>query len=364
MSRFIFAVVVCVFCPMLGRAQNDLRSSVSQLTSSFAKGYISPVASGMGTSMNTGWFHRTPPAKKLGFHFEMGVIAMGSTFGSKDRKFTANGDLRLDSLQAAKITGFVYTSNEFSHLTLSQKQEVQAALIDQIIGSAVRVRMSGPTAIGSKNDSLHIAYTGAVISYTDPVTNQTLDVDLAAQGEESVLPVRGLELPLVGWFAWQTTIGTLAGTYFTFRFFPPRNSGALGKLTYFGWGLQHNPAVWMERKWPVDLSILLFSQRLKQGRFFEMKTTAFGFTAGKQVGWQWLHVYPYAGVMVESSTINVQYDYTNSTGQLEKTGFDLKGDNRARITIGSSFRFLVANVNLDYSLAKYPSYSVGLTLAF
>lgn len=345
-------------------AQSDFQSSVSRLAADAARHYVAPAVSGFGTSMNSGWFHRAPEARKFAFHFELGITAMGAFFKPHSRKFSATGQLRLDSLQAAAITQFVYSSDDFSLLSTEQKHAVQAALIQQIIGSSVKVHLEGATVVGGKKDSIRVAYQGVALNYTDPLSGETHTIDVASEGGSFALPVAGLNLPAVGWYAYQLTLGTFYGTQLTFRFFPTRKAGALGTLKYSGIGIQHNPAIWTRKKLPVDVALAVTSQTMRIGRAFEMRAAGFGITASRQFGWRFLHVAPYAGLMAESSSMRLRYDFLKADGTTEKIDIKVRGDNPMRLTLGLSFRALIANLNIDYGVARYHAVSAGLTLAF
>lgn len=52
----------------------------------------------------------------------------------------------------------------------------------------------------------------------------------------------------------QFSFGTVFGTMASVRFLPNVKMGELGELSYFGFGLQHNPAVFLPIPLPVDLS--------------------------------------------------------------------------------------------------------------
>ena len=56
----------------------SLTNSLQQLSSDVAKSYISPLISGYGADMNSGWVQRVPLPVKVGFNFSAGVVFMGS----------------------------------------------------------------------------------------------------------------------------------------------------------------------------------------------------------------------------------------------------------------------------------------------
>ncbi len=42
--------------------------------------------------------------------------------------------------------------------------------------------------------------------------------------------------------------------------------------------------------------------------------------------------------------------------------FDLEGENKSRITLGLSVKLLIVNVNVDYNIGTYNSYSAGVMI--
>jgi hypothetical protein len=342
---------------------DNLREAVGNLAETVAKKYVAPVVSGFGASMNSGWFHSAPRPEKLGFHLEVGVVGMGSLFHKKHKTFSADGSLQLNRGQAEVLTSIIFDRAEFAGLSSDELAVIQESMIQQILAQSARVHVSGATAVGSRGDSIRIVYQGATLSYTDPRDGEEYAFDLAGAGSQVALPVYGLELPLVGWAAYQISIGTIYGTHFTFRFLPTSKSqDEIGSFRYSGFGIQHNPMVWSKKPRKYNLAISLFTQRLEQGEFFESRASAIGLTASRRFGWRWLNVHPYAGLMYERSRMRFRYDLEKEDGSIEPIRFDVAGENSWRLTLGTSVRVLIGNLNVDYSLSKYSSLSAGLTV--
>jgi len=165
----------------------------------------------------------------------------------------------------------------------------------------------------------------------------------------------------------QLSIGTIFGTVATFRYLPTITlNDDLGEFSYFGFGLQHNPAAWLPLEMPVDVSAGLFTQNLKIGDMFKTSAVAFGINASKQFGYEALNVTPYAGFMIESSTMQVSYDFVVDTPtgpNPQKINFDIDGENVTRFTMGLSIRLLIINLNADYNIGQYNNFSLGINLA-
>ncbi|MFZ0390980.1 MAG: DUF6588 family protein, partial [Calditrichia bacterium] len=237
-------------------------------------------------------------------------------------------------------------------------------LVEQLTSQYSEVTISGATVIGSLEDYIKVRFPGG----TYLVNGQQIEV-----AESTVeLPVAGFKdlsnLTLLPLASPQFSLGTVMGTRTVFRFLPSMEVNKdLGKFSYFGFGIQHNPAVWLNQPLPVDLAVGFFTQTLKVGDLFKTKTTAFGINASKQFGSNFLNVTPYAGILRENAKMEVGYDYlveTPAGTAQERIEFQLEGENRTRLTMGLSFRLLILNINADYNLGKYKSVSTGLNISF
>ena len=294
---------------------------------------------------------------------------MGTLFSDANKSFSTSGIFQFDSSQAAFLTENI-TDPNYASLPPALKAQARQQIIDQIRGKDFNVGITGPTIIGSGEDSMKVGYQGGQFVITDPLGNsQTIQVP----ADQLVLPVTGLlgdkkilGKNLVPLAAPQLTIGTVFGTQFTFRYLPQiKISDEIGKARYFGWGIQHNPAIWLPVPLPLDVSASLFHQNLKVGSIFEASATAFGVNASKQFGLDILNVTPYAGFMFESSSMTFTYDYTldTPTGEIpQRITFDLKGENKTRLTFGLSIKLAVININADYNIGQFNSYSAGVMI--
>jgi hypothetical protein len=347
----------------------DLQRTLELLSSDAAKKYVAPVVTGFGSDLNAGWFHRAPRAVTFGFDFELGVVAMGTLFADENKRFSATGIFQFDSSQAAYLTENI-NDPTYNNLLPAQREQVRQQILNQIRGKDFTVGMSGPTIIGSGTDSLKVEFRGGQFTYTDPFGGRHT---LAVPSDSLVLPVTGLlgdkkilGKNLVPLAAPQLTIGTIFGTQFTFRYLPQyKISDEIGKTKYFGWGIQHNPAVWFPGEMPFDISVSFFHQSIKAGSIFKASATAFGVNASTQVGWDILNITPYVGYMLEKSSMTFTYDFVldTPTGQVpQRIVFDLVGENKSRLTLGLSIRLLIVNVNADYNIGKFKSYSAGVMI--
>ena len=349
--QLLVSIIACFSLPVSLFAQGEsLEETLQQLSADAAQQYVSPISSAFGANLNSGWFHKVPPAVKMGVNLEIGLVAMGAFFPDESKFFSVDGKFR-------------FSENEARQLVSGQgyPQQVEDELVAQITDQYFSVGISGATVIGAEDDHIMVEFPGQTFTVNGASYNvPTQSVDLGFGGFQDLADLNFLPLA-----APQVSIGTVYGTQATFRYLPSLTLNSdLGKLKYFGFGIQHNPAVWFNTPIPVDIAASFFTQSLKVGDLFDAKATAFGVNVGKRLGSGILNISPYAGFMFESATMEVTYTYIVDTpaGQYtEKINFELEGENKSRFILGVSIRLLALNLNADYNFSKYDSFSAGLT---
>ena len=335
----------------------DLKEFIEGLSMDAASKYVAPIVSAFGMNLNGGWFHKAPSSKMFGLDIEVGLVGM-ATFYPKDQQylsFETTGEFRFNSEQAGELVA-----------ELIMPQNVKDALIKEITGTEFTVGISGATVIGAVDDYIEISFSGADVTFIDPTTGEE---DTKTVGAHVItLPIGGFEaisdlsfLPLA---APQLSLGTVFGTRVTFRYLPSITiDEELGKFKYFGFGIQHNPGVLLPTPLPFDVGVGYFTQTLEIGTLFKAKTTAFGLNASKRLGVGPISITPYAGFMLEKSNIDITYDFVLDEGTIDEQvipiAFKLEGENRSRIVLGLSLRLLIFNINADYNIGKYKSFTVG-----
>ena len=340
-----------------------LEETMQKLSEGAAKQYVAPIVSGIGSNLNAGWYHKAPPAKKFRFSIEGGAVVSGTFLGTGATTIDLKSNFRFDSSQADTLiahSGVTFNMNN------PPEKAAHDSLVNAIISKDIPVQIKGPTVIGSGDSSVKAVFSGQKFTYnagvggsrTDSIPADTVDLKVKGLlGDFTSFP-----LPLV---APQVTLGTIYGTNFTFRWLPTMPLGDVGDFSFFGFGIQHNPAVWLGTSLPVDLCVGYFHQDLTFGSLFDASTNAIGLDVSKQLGWRLLNITPYGGFQWESSTMSFHYDqkiHDEATGSttILPIKFDLEGENSTRLTVGVSIHVLILNLNADYNLAKYNSASVGI----
>ncbi len=353
MSNSKLAVLLALACAAAPAASDDLETTLGKLSRDAGSAYVGPVVSAFGAGLNGGWFHESPRPKGFGFDIEIGVVYMGALFGDAHGSFAVSGTFRFNRDQADRLISSVPQSDTLSP---AHRQE----LIDSLIARDFILDISGPTVVGSESDSVKLAIIAGMLSgYPIPPQSFALPVVGLLEGQ-SMLPVA----------APQVTVGTVLGTMATVRYYPGQTIKSVGKVKYFGLGVQHNPMFWIPplRKFPFNLSLYATTQTLSAGTLIKCRTSSAGLQASKRLGFYLLNLTPYLGVGYEKSTIDIAYQYAIDRPGLPATTqdirFTLDGENTTRVTAGLNVKVLIVNINADYNFGKYDSFTAGAMVKF
>jgi hypothetical protein len=350
----ILSIAVLIGMTLTLQAQ-DLQSTLSTLSSSSAQAYVNPVVSAFGSNLNSGWVSQFPSSALLALHLDVKVIAAASFFSDNQKNFSTDGTFYFTNSQIDQILQHSgYTPNQIFYNDLKK----------QIQSTQFSVNFSGPTIIGSKNDSLHVQFPGKTVQsngqqYTiAPYKVAIKEVNGYLDG------LKGLPMP-----AAQLTVGTVYGTNVSFRYFPEIDIKNLGKFSLWGFGIIHNPGTWFPNPLPVDLGIGYFYQKLKVGDIFESNASQLGIYVSKTFGFG-ISFTPYFGLITETSKSTVTYHY-QSNQTINGTpvppvdvSFDLTGDNSGGAVLGFNIHLGLININADYKAAKTSTASAGVSFGF
>ncbi len=358
MKKIILLLLTLMFVFPV-KAQDDLEATLSALSADAARAYVGPIVSGFGANLNSGWIHRAVPNKLFGVDFEFGVVAMGTLFGDDAKTFSSTGIFKFSRPQAEQLTSGI--SNTFGQ---------RDSVIKFIVNEEFTVGITGPTIIGAKDKNVVVSFEGKTYTVNTIGGPQSVTVQpdtIQLSGVQGYLEDLSL-LPLA---APQLTIGTVYGTALSVRYLPDVEISAdLGKFKYFGFGIQHNPSMWIPIPLPIDISVGYFTQTMEVGKIFKSNASTMGLYVSKQFGPSMLSITPYAGFMLESSDITITYDFkledtpTAGTTTVLPIEFELEGKNSSRFLVGASIGLGVFKINVDYSLSEYNSVSAGLAFGF
>ena len=363
--------VVLIAGSEIARAQ-DLQNVLNQLAGPAVEGYINPVAQSLNTNFNGGLFHKAPQTKLFGIDLEIGLAVMGTPFADDDKTFSNAGQFTFNKTQADKLVSQINPGT--GNATLDA--QIRAAVSTELQKKITNIKISGPTAIGNvykANDpTSEVLLEVTTPSVTVNVGGQSRTVAVA--GQKVSTGFGGIEviqkLKMLPFAAPQLTLGTLLGTQVTVRYMPKYKIDELGgDLSWTGFGVQHNLGYFLPIP-IVDVAASFYTQTLKIDPLFEMKGTAYGLNVSKQFGFGFLNATPYAGFMLENSKFTVHYTAPASAFDPAlgvappSVNIEIEGKNTSRAVIGLSLRLFVININADYNIGKYKSFTGGVFFAF
>lgn len=352
-SKLLLLLAFLIVSPFVINAQS-LEETIVKLSSTAAQKYIEPAMTGFGSNLNSGWVNQVPSAKMFGFDLSIKIVGMGTFLNDKAKTFSTGGSFRFTSSQADNI---------LNNSGISSSHPYYSAAKADLLSKNWNVNFAGPTIIGKKSENLKITFLGGKVLEGTP-QETTLN-----QYIETISGVNGIldELPILPTGAPQVTIGTIAGTSVSIRYLPSIDIDKMGKLTFSGFGILHNPAVWLSVPIPVDLGIGYFTQKLKIGDMIESTATQYGIFVSKTIG-SIIAIVPYAGFTIESSktTANYNFEYNTivngiSVNAKDKINFEIEGENSSSFMVGATIKLVIVNLNVDYKMAKYNTLSAGVS---
>lgn len=358
MVKKYLSLVVVIFLFSLGVKAQSLNERLQKLSGDVSKAYMSPAFNPFGANLNGGWFSAPPEPVKSKFNIEFGIVGMASQLSSDDSWFSLNTDFKFDKTQAQTLTKSVDAA-------------VRDQVIQQILNRSFNVTISGPTITGSSINKISVLYApkeGESFKVSDPNIPFPVYVDLPSQSIDLGVSgaISGIKyLPAA---APQLKVGTFYGTQAIIRFIPStRITEQVGNLSFFGFGLQHNPNVWFNYEMPVDVSAGFLVQNISVGSIIDVNTLSYGVNVAKTFSFGWFGVTPIAGFLLESSNIKITYSQTINTDAGQENvnvNFDLDGINKSRFLTGFKIHLAVIDITGEYNFGKINSFTGGISFGF
>jgi len=347
--RYVIKIFASLALAASMAAAQSMESAIAKMGKAGAEAYMAPILSGIGSNLNAGWYHKTPPAVKHQFHVNAGIVSMGTVLNG-DKTMDVSGSMRLDT-SISRI--LVNKPSIDSTVRDSLKRRLSQREFD--------VKFKGPTIIGSEAEEVQIIFEGRYVQ--TGLSGTPNDSVFVPSDTVAIANLMGLldGLSSLSLFMPQITVGTLYGTNVTLRWLPVYETlEEIGAINVFGFGFQHNPTVWLKKPLPVDISLGYFHQSL-EGEFFKASASAFGLHVSKLFDWRVFSLSPYAGVQLETSSFDVEYDLI-AYDEVQRVKSSLDGANTYRATAGISARLLAINVAGDVNYSQNPSYSLTVMI--
>ena len=219
MKRVILALLVVIL--MTSSTYGQVEETLETYAKENAKGYLQPFVSGVGTSMNRGWY-QTADVPTFGLTVRVGFVSMLAPFTDSDRTFLATTQPPFEPTKT----------------------------------------VSAPTVVGSEQ--------------AKPVEGQA--------GTTFYFP-GGFDLEQTGFIVPQVTVGSFLGTAATVRFMKFQyNEAYIDELLVTGLGVRHNLDQYIPLL-PIDIAAGVFWQSLTiNDDLLTFNTLHYGVQASRQVG--------------------------------------------------------------------------------
>lgn len=362
-------IQICIVLAVLFSAINaesvDFQEEIRRLAEDNARGYIGPFATAFGTGMNSGFYHTAKPHKVLGFDINVRVALMQVAKEDLEYDFyfpkvpfplthPINNQvdtlvINLQDFYPDRKTSTVFGSNPANELT------PDITILDEVILQAME---------NAGWDSLAIELLLDSPIYDEFKNN-------IAKNIRTFTSVPGIGLDYFPFVMPQVSVGLPMKTEVMLRFMPEIELTDIGKVKFTGIGVKHSISQYIPiPMFPVDITAQFVWQKLEIGELIESTHIGYNLHASKRVGLPLLSITPYVGFGVESSDLKLAYTIENKLNpfgeevDLEGTEvkFDLKGDNKTRLTMGARLGFTLFTISAEYSVGAYNVLTVGAGL--
>jgi hypothetical protein len=330
----------------------DLQEQLSKLGHDAAVSYISPILSGWGNDLNSGIYYSADLHDVLGFDVGVKVASSHITDGDKTYMFSLPTTMKVD----AAIFNSAYNGQGYT-VTLTSTG------INPNYSSSPT---TANTAVGAK-DETNIATLGgtAVVRNASGTPVGTI----AVPAGKTILTLPGgfdpgkIGVPLA---MPQLNLGLPFGIEVMARYVPTIKAGDYGKFNYMGFGVRYDIDQWIPLC-PVDIAVHFMTQKLNfkstnDADIFSGKATAYGVEVSKKLFILTL----YGGFQLENSTLTLNdftgYDAATGTS-IPIQGFEVKGADKSRFTVGARLLLLFINVHAEYSFATTPVLAAGVGIS-
>ncbi len=304
-------VVVMVFNSSPVQAQLDALDNLFNANTAdveaLTKAYLDPFATGLSTSLNSGWTAKAAPTKKLGFSVQVRFAA--ASVPSSAQSFDVNdlalsGDYRIEGTSSSTISG----------------EDNAGQRLFPIVGG-----IESPTPITMPN--------GVGVS---------------------IVPVAML----------QGNVGLIKGTDVTVRYIPETALGDFGDISLTGFGVKHGLNQWLPggKLLPVDISLMAaytsMSLNAEVDTDQNLETTTDAFVVNALVGKTLPFLSAYAGVGFQSGTFELDLE----EGGLLASPINYSQDSDAAIhaLAGVQFKIAILRIYAEATVAEYSSYNIGV----
>jgi hypothetical protein len=321
---------IIIITGLIAKNDQSFSDKLSFFDKENIKGYLSPLANTIGAGINSGLYTTAETPTFFSFSVKVGTAMINVP--SSDKTFIAKAP-SID-ISALGISGID---------SIQLWKEVETA-----------------TVLGKKNGGNPYPFNNNLDS------DQILALQLAGLDVPSPFSLPGgINLPTVPLPVMSLSVGIYHTEVF-FRGLPEiKLDPEIGNISYFGIGLKHGLDQYLPFC-PVDIAAQYVYQNMKLTKHLEISANALNIHASKSL----LLLTLYGGVGIESSNIQVKYDYqpkdafNDPVGDPKTTKIDFNGANSFKANIGLKYSLLpFIGIYGDYNIAKYGSINGGLEIS-
>jgi hypothetical protein len=326
--RTVLSVCIVAIVAVQFAAAQDLSERLGKLAASNAIKYVSPIVSGWGADLNSGFYHTADLHDILGFDVQLKLSA--ARLSDDDKKYIFE-------------------------------------MPDQITYGAFTMRAG--------TDYEKFVTANSVVGPKDETVIKTKSTSLIPNQEIARLPGGfGFDPAFSPLLVPQAAIGLPFGIEVMGRFIPTTSITAdgvdIGKVNFLGFGVRHDIDQYIPIPLPIDIAVHFMTQKFnfkdaKDNNLISASATAYGIEASARA----LIFTLYGGFQLESSsfdigpyTANVQFG--GQTTQLKDIKFTIDGKNSSRTHVGLRLVLLLLNVHADYSFGTTPVATIGAGITF
>lgn len=321
-ARWALAAALLLAGTASGLRAQSVSRSIQLLAARDARLYLHPVTTGIGASLNSGWYRSARVHPPL--HFDIGIAAMGALVPSVDNTFrpilpdtlTFEGSLYRNPYGAGRGPATPTAVGPGKGITIDPQGDFRQALI-----------------AAGKDPA----------SYALPFPD-------------------GYDIPAVPMAVIQARAGLPFGNELTLRWLPSVTVDRdLGTVKSFGVGLKHSLTHWLPG-FPIDVAVEGGLQSLHVGDYL----TGSARNAALIVGRDFSVLSLFAAGELEHSDVTIRYTVDNPNlpqDQLHVTVHD-QGDNSSRLVAGLSLDFLILKLSAAYTRSSYNVVSAGISFGY
>jgi hypothetical protein len=351
----------------VGAFGQSLEENLGSMLSTNAEMYLQPLGDAFGSSMNSGWYHRSRVHKMLGF--DISVKAMVSAVPEESEFFNFalsenEMEFDLDALVGQDINPLSLTFADIYY-----ESDTRTPTFFGPADSAGLLVTNQAHLAGLFEDHLRTEMTAQLTSQGVPanqipalvdaaIANANISGEVAGLDLDFPLPP-GIGLPALPLIMPQIALGLPMGIELTVRGFPEAELEDIGTFSMYGGGIRVNVDQFIPIPlFPVDITAGAFYSQMSIGDLIESSNTSIGLQVGKSINLLIFGVGVYVDAAYEVSSLSIGYDVDPSFGiENNRIQFDMETDPGLRLGAGLHLK-LIPLTYLNVHVSQTPTNSV------